>query len=66
MQNDILIPKIELLQEQIENLESSGHFTEAEMDRATVSLRMEMELYKHHLVLNQVCESTNASSSAII
>jgi hypothetical protein len=62
MQNDLLTPKIELLQEQIDNLERSGYFTEAEMDRATVSLRMEMELHKHHLGLNSVAESTNASS----
>lgn len=42
MNHDIIKSKIDLLQEQIDNLEKSGFFTEKEMDRQTVSLRSEM------------------------
>lgn len=46
MSNDGLTSKIELLEEQIENLERSGFFTELEMDRATISLKAELDFYK--------------------
>jgi len=49
MSNDIINSKIELLQEQIDNLERSGFFTEKEMDRATVSLRQEKESFEKQL-----------------
>lgn len=49
MSNDILMSKIELLQEQIDNLERSGFFTEKEMDRATISLRQEKEVFENQL-----------------
>lgn len=49
MSNDILKSKIELLQEQIDNLERSGFFTEKEMDRATISLRQEKEVFENQL-----------------
>lgn len=49
MSNDILTSKIELLQDQIDNLEKSGFFTEAEMDRACSSLRIEKAYYEYHL-----------------
>jgi hypothetical protein len=42
MDYDIIKSKRDLLQEQIDNLEKSGFFTEREMDRQTVSLRSEM------------------------
>lgn len=38
-----IITRIALLQEQIENLEKSGHFTEKEMDSKTFSLREEIK-----------------------
>lgn len=46
MSEDLLTPKIELLQEQIENLERSGHFTESEIDRAVFSLKTELAIYE--------------------
>ncbi|MFW0737609.1 hypothetical protein [Flavobacterium sp. T12S277] len=49
MSNDNLMSKIELLQEQIDNLERSGFFTEKEMDRATISLRQEKEVFENQL-----------------
>jgi hypothetical protein len=43
MQN-IPNPKIELIEEQINNLEKSGFFTEKEMDRLCAPLRLELEI----------------------
>lgn len=43
MSENIIESKKELLQEQIENLEKSGFFTEKEMDRLTNPLRKELE-----------------------
>jgi hypothetical protein len=47
MLTDTLTPQIELLQEQIESIERSGHFTEAEIDSKTRPLRMELEILQH-------------------
>jgi hypothetical protein len=41
MLDDLLKSKIELLQEQIDNLEKSGFFTEKEMDKLSFPLKME-------------------------
>jgi hypothetical protein len=46
MPNNLLSSKIELLEEQIENLERSGFFTEAEIDHASSSLRAELARLK--------------------
>jgi hypothetical protein len=43
MSDEIIISRIALLQEQIDNLEKSGHFTEKEMDAQTFSLREELQ-----------------------
>lgn len=43
MYNENIISRIALLQEQIDNLEKSGHFTEKEMDSQTFSFRSEIE-----------------------
>lgn len=43
MSNENIISRIALLQEQIYNLENSGHFTEKEMDSQTFVLRSEIE-----------------------
>jgi hypothetical protein len=43
MYNENIIYRIALLQEQIYNLEKSGHFTEKEMDSQTFTLRSEIE-----------------------
>ena len=46
MSNDTITPRMELLQEQIDNLEKSGHFTEKEIDSKTAPLRMELASLK--------------------
>lgn len=51
MSNDIIHSKIELLEEQIENLFNSGHFTEKEMDRLSAPLRDELENLKKQINL---------------
>lgn len=51
MSNDIIHSKIELLEEQIENLFNSGHFTEKEMDRLSAPLREELESLKMQINL---------------
>jgi uncharacterized coiled-coil protein SlyX len=43
MSNESIIFRIALLQEQIYNLEKSGHFTEKEMDSQTFAFRAEIE-----------------------
>lgn len=43
MSDNLITSKIELLEEQIVNIERSGFFTEAEIDRASKSLRAELE-----------------------
>lgn len=42
MSNENIISRIALIQEQIDNLEKSGYFTEKEMDSKTFSLREEL------------------------
>lgn len=42
MSDDLLKSKIELLQEQIDNLEKSGFFTEKEMDKRLFPLQVEL------------------------
>jgi hypothetical protein len=51
MSNDIIHTKIELLEEQIENIERSGHFTEKEINRLSSPLREELESLKKQLNL---------------
>ena len=46
MSNDILQSKIELIEEQIENLERSGYYTEKEIDRLSFPIREELEQMK--------------------
>jgi hypothetical protein len=46
MLDETLISKIELLQEQIDNLEKSGFFTEKEMDKLSSPLRTELNLFQ--------------------
>ncbi len=51
MSNDIIHSKIELLEEQIENIERSGHFTEKEIDRLSAPMRSELAILKEHIPL---------------
>lgn len=62
MSNENLESKIELLQDQIENLERSGFFTEAEIDRAVLSLKIEMKIYEQHLATHEFSESLKNTS----
>jgi uncharacterized protein YlaN (UPF0358 family) len=57
MSNDIFASKIELLQEQIENLEKSGFFTEKEIDTKCYPLREELKALKRQLVIAKVDRS---------
>jgi hypothetical protein len=66
MQNDLLTPKIELLQEQIDNLERSGFFTEEEMDRATVSLKIELLIYTQCQALNTYSSNLTTAASSML
>ena len=49
MSPDTITPRIELLQEQIDNLEKSGFFTEKEMDKLCFPLREELVGLKRRL-----------------
>lgn len=51
MSNDILHSKIELLEEQIENIERSGHFTEKEIDRLSAPMHEELINLKKQIPL---------------
>lgn len=50
MSNEKINSQIALLQEQIYNLEQSGHFTEKEMDSQTFALRQEIEALQSQLL----------------
>jgi uncharacterized small protein (DUF1192 family) len=50
MSNEKINSQIALLQEQIYNLEQSGHFTEKEMDSKTFTFRNEIETLKAQLL----------------
>lgn len=58
MSNDTITPRIELLQEQIESIERSGHFTENEIDSKAAPLRMELASLK-------ILQSTRALTVAM-
>lgn len=62
MTQELIASKIELLQEQIDNLERSGFFTESEIDRAVVSLRSELEMYTMHL---SYCDAVNTAKATL-
>jgi hypothetical protein len=47
MSNDTITPQIELLQEQIESIERSGHFTEKEIDSKAAPLRIQLAILEH-------------------
>ena len=56
MSNDTLASKIELLQEQIHNLEKSGHFTEKEIDSQSYPLRQELDALKEQFFASRANE----------
>lgn len=66
MTAELLTSKIELLQEQIENIERSGFFTENEIDRAVVSLKSELELHKMHLSYCELSVSAQLDTISIV
>lgn len=57
MSDNELQSKIELVQEQIENLFVSGHFTEKEIDSKSAPLRMELAILKNTLSLSKFSKS---------
>lgn len=61
MSNEILQSRIELLEEQIENLQHSGHFTELEIDRKLHLLNSELFHTKSHLDLLNACDFATKS-----
>jgi len=68
MSNDTLQPKIELLEEQIENFERSGYFTDAEINRMVAPLRMELATFKlqQHSNLNEVAKAFGISTEQLV
>jgi hypothetical protein len=50
MIQELIAPRIELLQEQIDNLQQSGFYTESEMDSLSSPLRAELDLLKDYLL----------------
>lgn len=46
MSDELLQYKIDLLEDQIENIERSGFFTEKEIDQSTASLRVQLAAFK--------------------
>lgn len=61
---DIITYKKELLQEQIENFERSGHFTEKEMNRLCAPIKMELELLEccetHNNMTIEISQNTSS------
>ena len=57
MYNENIIYRIALLQEQIYNLEKSGHFTEKEIDSKSAPLRMELAILQNTLSLSKFSKS---------
>lgn len=58
MSDDTLHSKIELLEEQVENIERSGHFTEPEIDRLVFPLRQELESLKKQVPMYGMTEES--------
>lgn len=56
MSNDTLASRIDLLQEQIHNLEKSGHFTEKEIDNQSYPLRLELSSLKLQFLASRANE----------
>ena len=59
MTQELIASKTDLLQEQIDNLEKSGFFTEKEMDRLSSPYRMELA------VLKSASEMRSSSDAAL-
>lgn len=57
MSNKTLLPQIALLQEQINNFEKSGFFTEKEIDSKTFPLRIELASLKMQQSFLEASES---------
>lgn len=52
MSDEMVASKIELLEEQIENIERSGFYTEIDMDRLTYPIKQELEALRLQLQNN--------------
>lgn len=69
MSNDTITQRIDLLQEQIDNLEKSGFFTEKEMDKLAFPLRQELASLKKQLsdaYLDQVAQGYDLTPTQMV
>ena len=57
MLEDLLISKIELVQERIESLEKSGFYTEKEMYQRSYPLRRELELLQSQISITETSKT---------
>ena len=65
MLDEKLQSKIDLLQEQIDNLEKSGFFTEKEMDSFSSPFRMELAVLKSALVMRNLSNAARTANHEV-
>lgn len=66
MTNDLVASKIELLQEQIDNLEKSGYFTELEMDTLSRSYRIELAVLNAAVGMSSFADSIATAANSLV
>jgi hypothetical protein len=66
MSEDLLTSKIELLEEQIDNLEKSGFFTEQEINSRSISIRAHLSLLKNVLQLYKTSREAKTAADAML
>jgi hypothetical protein len=65
MITDTITPKIELLQEQIDNIEKSGYYTEKEIDAKIKVLKTQLSYLKTELAANKLAISFEHVATAM-
>lgn len=66
MTNELLSSKIELLQEQIDNLEKSGHFTEQEINSRSIPLNALLSVYQKASELYTISKYAKKAADSIM
>ncbi|WP_413998683.1 hypothetical protein ACMDB5_12980 [Flavobacterium sp. W1B] len=66
MSEDLIHSKIELLQEQIDNLEKSGHFTEQEINSRSIPLKAHLSLLKNASQLYRTAKEAKIAADAMM
>lgn len=66
MSNENIQLKIDLLQEQIDNLEKSGFFTEKEINSRSIPLKAHLAIFKKIKWLNDLSESTRLTIDCML